>query len=1353
MNNANQWIKNINKDDNYWAKNLDNVPTMICYSYRQLKELTHEGQVYGAMLQCKDLYELLYKIPIIMVLIIIESNPKYKDFSAYTDIIKASLGTPMSMGNWDSLARIIVKKNKSLNLPEPLIEIIRRTCNLYTVEISTHVPDVINWRNSEIGHGALRFEDDESYKEDISKLLIMLKEYFDGEGKYSIKGLYDHAFLGIGNKKLVNDNHITDEDSGALYLVVESEKYETANYADNRDLKCFVFDSYYYKKKVAKYSSYINGQNISFKNKHFSELYEKYVAKATNDFSINSNFISREEDLALECLSMPLDYVKPVYLIERLSDTMNDLEKGVITIFMERGTGKSAFSNQMSGLYHRAPLIKRSLSRCYHIQNASFRGLNDFINSVNFSFRHSYDHAQDLWGSNEELSGLTMDTNNPAGDMAAFLNYYHRIYNKDYTILLLDGIDEITEHTKAITEFIPSQGQLEEGVFIVLLSRFKDEETVIGNSKRYIEFAEQISDSIIEIRREDKSNVDLLESFLNHYYKSKPTKTEIDYYQLIQQADYRFLYLKAYLLIDEPNTLDNNNEYSFIKSYMNYILSFYGLNQKHRAIEIAVTIALLSSISVNKYQEYMNCLDITYEFVGLFNDLLPLLTVKHVNGENIYEFADSAYIEFILNKYLEITEEVIRFFYNSMESHLSQYFKHGGGLRFYEIDQVVDEEQLNKDIVFFAEGLLSIWKKTSINRKFSDLFFSSLVLIDIAAAISSDPWAKQGYGNVLKNELFDCFSECLLLGIKKERDGICQEWVTKVSSMLSKAEDRKFSFHRALLDDNDFNDNEGIKSVYEYLKANYTEVNDFDEWFWLFEFNHIPEITEISLKLNIIDKYVDYMMCHSIWSDYWIEIILEYNLPSQIEQKILNYKLKWYIDPQNINRPKNYQELAKECFTAIKAKGYEITLGDKYLDLIEGIQSEQFDKIQLEKKIEAAIKDLLDFRHPMPPTTPRPYEAATHSAYSSISKYAIEQNSIQDTSRLHQAFYKRLCFEKDHGDLVYFLENETEFNYFLEDIFKSVFPEKGQWINGILDWVEIIRPYSEPKNRCINVLLANMMIKSVKHLLNHDYGNALYSTIEKMAYEFDTIGFFTSILSSPITKAQMPLRIYSEPKMVYCTDNVLYTLNLFFSKGEVGKFQLLINTLETSIPMIDNDHIPSRQTQAMCEVQKYRFLRMRKTWQVQNSFDEYLDKIICVHFQNIYYFLSNMTRQSDFDELSFNIELTMEYIWQTEQWDSVDTICNSLLKTLNSSDLLSDGLIKQCIDDEIRKIEECRSFFAFISGKEEPVSRDEYYLTGSYYRINTLYWTVNGYKNNKTNIAKDKCYYLNNNKIKLKTYF
>ena len=229
MDRKNQWLIDLSRED-IWAENLEDIPSMIHFAYIQLKNLTENGQVYGVLLQTKDCYESLYKIPVLMALIILENNPENKDKKDYAEIIRTALGSPMSMGQWDKLAWTIVKKGKALQLPSYLIMILRKTRELYEKEVSADCSDIVNWRNNAIGYGAVRFEDDPAYQEEIRNLLVHLREYFEND---DVNSLYGNAFFLSGEKKLIGNNDFVPAEADKISLCVDGRGYTVENYIDD----------------------------------------------------------------------------------------------------------------------------------------------------------------------------------------------------------------------------------------------------------------------------------------------------------------------------------------------------------------------------------------------------------------------------------------------------------------------------------------------------------------------------------------------------------------------------------------------------------------------------------------------------------------------------------------------------------------------------------------------------------------------------------------------------------------------------------------------------------------------------------------------------------------------------------------------------------------------------------------------------------------------------------------------------------------------------------------------------------------------------------------------------------------
>lgn len=1239
MENRNRWLVELNDNKDLWASETDSIPAMIKYSYTQLRNLVADGQVYGAMMQFKDLYESLHKIPVIMSLIIIDSDEKYKEGDAYADILKALLESPLSMGQWDTVAATIIKKNKNLQLPVDLIEILSRTRILYRTEVTQDVPDVINWRNEAIGHGALKFEDDESYKSEVKSLVSLLKVYFDGGAKYSIKGLYDKIFFVLDDQKLIGDNNGIPRDDTNLYLSIDSKTYDAGYFVNNHDLRYYLFDSYFSKKNLIKYNSYYGGQSELLKSKYFSDLFEKHVMKPDKNFDIQSDYISREEDMILEYLNMPISYIKPTGMIEKLADAMEKIEHGVIAVFMERGTGKSAFANQMSGLYHRVPLFKKSLSRCYHVQNAALRGLNDFFNSVNFSFRHSNDSRLDLWGSAEEIPVLTNNTEKPAKDMAVFLNFYHKKYKKDTTILVIDGIDELTEQTRRILEFIPSREELDEGVFVILLSRLKDEDTVIGSSVRYIEAADKLSQTRLCIKRTDDENLSVLRECIQQEIKEGHLLKETEIDGLIARADCRFLYLKGYIGLTGEDVLDNNSEYDFIKSYMNYILSFYGPTQKHKLLIIAETIALFPSISVRKYKEYLDCSNLTYDFVGLLNDLLPVMTVLHIDGEDIFSFADIAYSEYLIKEYPEIVREVIKGFYVSLVNSLETYMDTGGSFRRIDDFSNKTEEALNKAIIFFTEGLLGLWNRLGDNKAIRDGFFDKIYPVRVAASLSADKWSKVGYGLYLKTAMMECMDSVFYYCIKNYDDEKIRKWHKEVISQYNSIEKGYYN---------------PLKMVLHNLRLakNHPDIYDY------------------------VDSSKDFNI------EAWFEFIV--NKPSDAN---LNLIIK--------------QDAFKSFIGYLQNNGTDYDLS-KWSGKISNAD---LSMIGGDSAISKAKWIVTEFQ----------------------SKEAVLTDKRKDNHELFSATYKRLCYERDNGSLYEYIESEYFIHRNFVNILKDEFGNGDRYYKTLKTWIDEIGRYLNENSYEGFILLSVLMVEEINWLKEHSREDDALTKFEDFIYNTDTKAFFVSRDTELLPFGSRNKAIFGEKPLVYCTDNVIYLLEYYNEKGDTEKFHKLMEKIEHDISVIDVDHVDSSVGMAFCEIHKSRFAGYRKEKGYSSEFDSYFKEMLQHHYDSINAILKDLSRNSNFTELSYHVELLLEYAWQSGQWDEGIEKSNSLLKTFSELNDCLDTIVRQSVDSQCEIIEVCKLYFKLLKGEEVVYVKRKDFPISSYQFLNEklLFDTVN----------------------------
>lgn len=1374
MRSSNQWLINLSKDESLWAKELDSVPSMIHFEYMQLKNLAEQGQVYGVLLQCKDTYETILRIPVIMALVVIDSDPKYKDGSEYNDIMKAFLESPMSMGNWNNLARVIIKNNKKLNLPENLIKILERTRKLYNTEITTKVSDVVAWRNDTIGHGALKFEDDANYQEEVKSLLNLLKEYFDGEGKLSIKGLYDSIYFQCGENRLVGDFYDKNAEHD-LVLHIAGSAFKVSNYINDCDLQWYLFESFYCRKNIVKYSSYIDGKNNTVQNKYFSDLYEKHVLKGNKDVAVDRDCITMGDARCLEYLNMPPDYVKPEKLVELLQEQMDTLGKGVITLFMERGTGKSAFANQMSGLYHSKPLLKNTLSRCYHVSDTALLGINYFIDSIENCFRLQLNPDDYLLSSKDRIPKISMETDNPADDMAELLNFYHDKYGKDYAILVIDGIDEITEQSECILDFIPSKEQLDDGVFVVLTTRFSDEETVQGKSKKYIEKATQLADGQLEIRRHDEINTELLKRYIEKHENRYSLNNTMDKDALIKKSDYRILYLRAYLAIKDQVALDSTNETKFIESYMNYLLSFYGINQKQKLKEIAVSIALFPSISIIKFQEYLNCQEITYEFVGLFNDLLPLLTVVHLDGEDCYEFADASYADFVIEEYLDVVRDVVSFFNVTLSNYIVKFISYYREKSLTEINRKLKYEKC----MFFLQGCLSLWNNSYSHKYLSDLFYESFNIVLLNKRIILEPFIRYGYGSFLHSENLNCIIEALYFGIQNISKA-CYKWTNSVIEQFGNPERRKpiaklvetWEGPRKLPDEKfeiycesellfELAKVQKFNVLYDYILYHYNKIENIKKWFWVLGLgfgkhqvadhpyiiregeylderkiqliNHLNEMKDFIY----MDDFLEYKIeCDSIPLDF-IEIYLKYAVSNKIKEKLLNYQLKeclLHIKKGNgYDSPytKSYNQYAEESFDLIVQQGYNNYVFDGDKEELSKIINKNY-KIDKRKTRELAVKTLLNFEQSIVGDSEKIKIISEAYVYNPREAINVKHEKEEKLVDFCKAFCLRMEFEKNTGELEDFLSSFPFLEMGMETILAYAYGTGRKWHKELTKWIDYISKIQKTKKSFLNILLYKMMICSVDYMERNNDEQKFIDTLEKLVYTTDTYGFLLIHIFGRDTKGLDEFEDLS--KMVYCSDNALYLFECLCKAVMLDKADKLLTIMEESIPIVDKALERSKSLEyayrGKCEIQKYRFFALRRKMKrvrfftikkemklkLNNSFDKYIKEGVLFHKKRIASFIKNLSVNSDFEEFAYDIEMLLEFAYQTMQWRLGERYCRLLIRYLQSVANV-DTVIKHSINKQIEVLEMCKVFMAFISGKNVvlgEVDWNNYNLTTSW---------------------------------------
>lgn len=125
------------------------------------------GQVYGAVLQLKDLLEVLIKFPVLLTTAQIYHKQGGRSASE-NKLLAALLQKSLSLGDWDRIANTLKKSSLA---PSPLHRILEHICTIYNKY------QITNWRNTEIGHGALAFAEDEKFQQDLKEKVELIAQH------------------------------------------------------------------------------------------------------------------------------------------------------------------------------------------------------------------------------------------------------------------------------------------------------------------------------------------------------------------------------------------------------------------------------------------------------------------------------------------------------------------------------------------------------------------------------------------------------------------------------------------------------------------------------------------------------------------------------------------------------------------------------------------------------------------------------------------------------------------------------------------------------------------------------------------------------------------------------------------------------------------------------------------------------------------------------------------------------------------------------------------------------------------------------------------------------------------------
>lgn len=686
-----------NKDLNI---DWDNIPSLISHEVLRAKQFIDKENYYMGILQIRDAYEVTLKTLSLSAIAIydtkvikldavhkyhwydfynkyknnLKSNRKFfKDFDKiptdnlandnieinplekydindiveylkYKNVLDLILAKQMTLGEWINILRSV---SKFKHIPSPILNLSGKLLKIVDNNSKTNNGfNLVGWRNSEIGHGALKLVLDENDVLSIKKILTFLEDfiYSNKNDFYSLDFHFNNSYLnGVDpiSKLEVYESpiHLTINQEGT------SETFNLEPIITITQGGIYLFDSFHPWKLQSYSIDYPNGKKSSSHEKLQKWLDERRVRigyKRDEIYqTLNDARVSSEIRDFMSNMVNVINYVKPQYLKEVLEDYIYDNDKGIAIFRMDRGMGKTVFTKALNqndkpeNLFdlHDDEIFIRTMHLNSYILNTRslfFQNLTETLNDKQYTRDFHIKTNKD-------------DIDDPDGyrkNVAEYLNTFKQeIQPHNKLMLVIDGLDELPGGLEeSILECIPSSQMLDDDIYIVMTSRSPEgsNDLIFDEINKLKELCE-LDEFIYNLDNDDYK--DFIKSYL---LKSKLPDNLIR--KLFEDTrSLRMVYLTLYSICYKYSQDSINIDHSLLVDEYIKILcnNAIGSNQvtssRYKKLIDEVMIILTfcrEPISLIELKYLMEQYTNDYELLGIINDLNPLIKISRTSDRN-----------------------------------------------------------------------------------------------------------------------------------------------------------------------------------------------------------------------------------------------------------------------------------------------------------------------------------------------------------------------------------------------------------------------------------------------------------------------------------------------------------------------------------------------------------------------------------------------------------------------------------------------------------------------------------------------------------------------------------------------
>ncbi len=710
-----KWNDGLQSSD-YWCNDfMLYAPTSLSNSYEQLKHYVREGNIGCTLFLIRDVFELMIKIPTVILFDSIYSlYEKSDEFTTLfeeqpkLEVLYRNSMQMLSTGKWWECVRLasgLIINSESLAAMEEYKASVLIDTLSYMKCISKlfefRVPgkkkvNMVTWRNRAVGHSCLASKPEESYPE-VPYILKMFKKIAEESLTY-----YERiCFANEDKVLLIGTSPGTHAES--VYISYKTE-YKTDDYRRFYKIHDFVAGrkesmSYYdgYEKGKAYLLDYGDGDRYKdaalsrFIMSAKGDLDKRTVSDSVSSANLNEDNLETADIQQLEAqLSVEHQIVHVDYLYQWLKRQVNTNTSGVFVLQAERGMGKSTFCRTIDQLSRSenvrwysdeldgwSEFMEEAAIRVWHFNSTYYgrkeiylKGIADTLltleagcvqDGVWAEANRLVGNLDSIWGNlNECAEDLRKLYFAEAINLTA-TEYFKRT-NKNKLVLVLDGLDEIPD-SRTILSFIPSPEMLHSSVYLLVTCRTDDEiapQLANGVAEgaytsklvfKRNEIAEY--DSSVQATEQNETYLRAVELYVESVIANLDVQLSLDASEIIEHFESRFSDLTAYFsLCQMSQQFCKLSNTELLPAFLEAVRSNSPNAYYTRMMLILNTMAWCGdSLTLRELAFLSGEGYVSYRFLGILNDLRAFVKVTRASRGNCYEFSHNEWEESVKKQF------------------------------------------------------------------------------------------------------------------------------------------------------------------------------------------------------------------------------------------------------------------------------------------------------------------------------------------------------------------------------------------------------------------------------------------------------------------------------------------------------------------------------------------------------------------------------------------------------------------------------------------------------------------------------------------------------------------------------